>query len=208
MDGLRENDFLADAAVVFIPERNTGYEAGRMWDVIKQYPNTFALYQDKAPSSKRKDTPQESPGIYLGTQNTAPPGNVKVPFPTSICNADFWHKSQYAVYTRNYLEENRVMFMAMGVAGNPYKDDADVEFRKLREEVITQLKRCRRVVPPETIDNKFPRVTWSGKSNGSGNIQGGLNDDLAVAFCTCVYWADRIMQLNYPGVDYVGLGLK
>jgi len=117
-------------------------------------------------------------------------------------------KNRYAVLGCNYLEEKRVMFMKQGVAGNPYKDDEVVEFRALQTELITQLKRCRRQVPPSTVDKPVVHVTWGGKSNCNGQIQGGLNDDIAVTFCICTYWADRIMQLNYPGVDYSGLGLK
>ncbi len=44
-----------------------------MWDVVDQYDNTFPLFQTKAPSAKRKDTPQESPGIFLGTASCAAP---------------------------------------------------------------------------------------------------------------------------------------
>lgn len=171
---------------MFVAERNTGLEASRMWDVVKQFSNTHVLYQTHAPSSKRRDTPQERPGIFL----------------------DFQLKNRYAVLGANYLEEKRVMFLHDGVAGNPYQECASAEFRKLQTELLAQLKRCRRVVPRASIDNQIVRVTWSGKVNENGQIQAGLNDDLAVTFCTATYWADRIMQLDYPGVNYAALGLK
>jgi len=63
---LRDNPFLADAAILFVAERNTGLEAPRMWDIVEQYPNTHMLYQQYAPKSKRRDTPQERPGIFMG----------------------------------------------------------------------------------------------------------------------------------------------
>ncbi len=101
------------------------------------------------------------------------------------------------------------MFVNGGISGNPYtNNDEDVEFRKMSKELISQLKRCRRVVPKMTIDNQIVRVTWSGKVNQAGQIQSGLNDDLAVTLVTGIYWADRIMKLDYPGVNYRGLGLK
>jgi len=112
------------------------------------------------------------------------------------------------VISSNYLEEGRVMFLHAGASGNPYQESGSVEYRKLQTELLSQLKRCRRVVPRASIDNQIVRVTWSGKVNETGQIQAGLNDDIAVTFCTCVYWADRIMQLDYPGVNYAALGLK
>jgi len=65
---LRSNPFLADAKIVFIAERNTGFEAGRTWDVVREFHDTYPLYQTKAPSAKRRDTPQENPGIFTGAQ--------------------------------------------------------------------------------------------------------------------------------------------
>ena len=35
IQSLRENPFLADAKIMFIAEKNTGYESARMWDVVK-----------------------------------------------------------------------------------------------------------------------------------------------------------------------------
>lgn len=107
-----------------------------------------------------------------------------------------------------YLEEGAIMFLESGIAGNPWKNDPHEEFTINTRELAIQLKRCRRVMPTLTFDNRVGRVTWSGKVRSDGRIQHGLNDDIAVTFCLCVYWADRIMKLDYPSIDYAKLGLR
>lgn len=107
-----------------------------------------------------------------------------------------------------YLDEGRIMFMQDGASGNPYTDPTVNEFEKQRREILTQLSRCRRYTPNSTLDNPGARVSWSGKVDHNGNIIGGLKDDMAVGLCIATYWADRIMQMDYPTVNYAALGLK
>lgn len=67
ISALRENPFLTNASIVFIPEKNTGHEAARMWDVVKEYPGTHALYQHKkVNTAKEKTKPHKNPGIVTG----------------------------------------------------------------------------------------------------------------------------------------------
>jgi hypothetical protein len=64
--GIRRNKFLSDAAIVFIAEKNTGFESARMSEIVCEYPNTQTLYQHREPKSKRIGTPRERPGIFTG----------------------------------------------------------------------------------------------------------------------------------------------
>lgn len=99
------------------------------------------------------------------------------------------------------------MFFGDGIAGTPWKDDASLAFRENCHQLLIQLGRCRHVRPQLNFDNRVGRVGWSGKVRADGRIQQGLNDDMAITFCMCIYWADRIMQKNYPTIDYGKLGL-
>jgi hypothetical protein len=133
--------------------------------------------------------------------------NAKTHVSRALC-ADYELKLAYARITSHYLDEKRLMFLADGASGSPYSPQMGNEFERQRNEILAQLARCRRYKPPSTLDNVGVRVSWSGKVDHSGRKIAGLNDDMAVALTTAVYWADRIMQLDYPTVDYALLGLK
>lgn len=120
---------------------------------------------------------------------------------------DAFFKNAYALAGILYLEERAVMFFGDGIAGTPWKEDAFLAFRENCNQLLIQLARCRHVRPQLNFDNRVGRVGWSGKVRADGQIQQGLNDDMAITFCMCIYWADRIMQKNYPTVDYAKLGL-
>jgi len=51
---LRANPWLANTHGLFVPERNTGREGGRLWDIIKQFTGFSALYTDN----------ERDPGIW------------------------------------------------------------------------------------------------------------------------------------------------
>jgi hypothetical protein len=68
IQSLRENPFLADAKIMFIAEKNTGYESARMWDVVKDYPETFALWEHrKVKTDKERTKPVKNPGVNTST---------------------------------------------------------------------------------------------------------------------------------------------
>lgn len=100
------------------------------------------------------------------------------------------------------------MFLADGASGSPYSPQLGNEFERQRMAILEQLSRCRRYKPPSTLDNPGVRVCWSGKVDHTGRKIAGLKDDMAMALAIVVYWADRIMELDYPTVDYAMLGLK
>lgn len=100
------------------------------------------------------------------------------------------------------------MFYADGIAGTPWKDDRFAAFSANCNELLIQLGRCRHVRPELNFDNRVGRIGWSGKVRADGKVQDGLNDDLAITLCMCIYWADRIMQMKYATVDYAQLGLR
>lgn len=64
--GIRANPFLKDAKIVFIAEKNTGFESARMSEIVEEYPHTYSVYQHREPKKKRVDTPRERPGIFTG----------------------------------------------------------------------------------------------------------------------------------------------
>jgi len=125
---------------------------------------------------------------------------------TLVC-ADYETKNAYAFAMQRYLDEGRIMFMQDGASGNPYKDELSNEFAKQSDEILTQMSRCRRFMPKSTLDNPGVRVSWSGKVDHNGTIIAGLKDDMAVCLTIATYWADKIMQLDYPTVNYRHLGL-
>jgi len=99
------------------------------------------------------------------------------------------------------------MYLHRGTSGNPFKGGTPfVNFRKAAEELEVQLSRCRRKMPTRGFDT-MGKVKWSGKVDSDGREQHGLNDDLAVTFCLCVYWAQRITFTRYPTVNYAALGI-
>ncbi len=126
----------------------------------------------------------------------------------TILYADYAIKNQYAITLTKYLDSKRIMFMAEGASGSPYSPQLGNEFERQRMAILEQLSRCRRYKPPSVLDNPGVRVCWSGKVDHNGRKIAGLKDDMAMALAIVVYWADRIMQLDYPTVDYGLLGLK
>lgn len=68
--GIRRDPFLKDAAILFIAEKNTGFESARMSEIVCEYPNTQTLYQHREPKSKRVGTPRERPGIFTGLSHS------------------------------------------------------------------------------------------------------------------------------------------
>lgn len=69
VETIREHPFLKHAWIIFVCERNTAFESAHQWKIISEYNRTYALYQHSQSNSKKKDTPQQNPGIFTGQFN-------------------------------------------------------------------------------------------------------------------------------------------
>jgi hypothetical protein len=99
------------------------------------------------------------------------------------------------------------MYLHKGVSCNPFQQGTQhSKFSRNTMELETQLSRCR---PENTTKgfNAVGKIRWSGKLDGEGRKQAGLHDDLAVTFCLCIYWTERILKTRYPTVDYERIGI-
>ena len=122
-------------------------------------------------------------------------------------NAANTTKNRYAFAAHQALERNKIMYLHKGVSANPFKSgEPRSKFVKNKMELETQLSRCRRELSANgQMSNKH--FVWSGKVDGEGRRQKGLNDDLAITFCLCIYWAHTVTHSRYPTVDYNQLGI-
>lgn len=179
IDAIRNHPFLQSAWIVSVIERNTGHESGHLSECLSEYSRTYPLYQHALPASKRSDTPRENPGIWT----------------------DRTMKGNYAKAIIDSMGEGTLRYMNGFICANPFKTEERAT-ADTKNEIHAQMARARWVTNSRTVDTGVPVASWSGKTGADGKISGGANDDLLVTLGMTMYWMKRILQMNYPSVDY------
>lgn len=207
---LRTREWFRDAWIVLFVENNTGYEAGRLADVLRHVDNKHAAYvEPKNESHRRKlsrhnaastrDPNRDLTAEYLRKADKEP--GYKMTYNT---------KQKHRVDLRNALLQDRIFFYDEGVSGDIVQAASFSEaqrFARNKEKLQEQLFRCRVFARRGDYDTAPEKVYWSGKVNAEGKIQGGYNDDLAMILASGVSLWDDAMSGNLAGFPYDVVGM-
>jgi hypothetical protein len=185
IEALRADPFLSRAWLIVIYEKNTGYESGHNWKLVMNYQPAYSIFEKSIEADRAMDTGDQDPGI----------------------NTTFILKNEYGHSLGTALRKRMIYFYCNWVCSNPWLRPYAKRRAITKQALITQLSNCR-VKRPSMDPNRvqlggtMPRITWSGKIGPDGREVRGQNDDLAMAAAQCMYWINRICQMNYPGFPY------
>ena len=184
-DALRRDPFLKSAWIIVIYEKNTGFESGHNWKVVADYQPSYALFGKVMSVDKAQDTVDQDPGV----------------------DTTYMLKNEYQRVISDSLRSQTSYFYCDWICANPWQKPFAQRRASTKQALVAQLANCRRYLPAMMSDNRqigatAPRITWSGKIGADGKIVHGQNDDLVMAYGQCLYWINRIHQMNFPGFPY------
>lgn len=164
---LRRDWWLRDAHITYACENN-GLTFGLMEEVMAGIENCSTVYEK----------PGGKPGIFT----------------------DLKKKNAYSTYLRQELSrgEGAVRFLrnfitcfGMPAGGTSTQHGAantqDHKRAILRRETFEQAKRARSFPRPTKSAMQQPFFSWSAKCNAEGELVQGMNDDLLMSLCICLY---------------------
>jgi len=184
-EAIRQDPFLKQAYLIVIYEKNTGYESGHHWKIVEEYKPSHVVFQKNVDADKAIDTADQDPGI----------------------DSNFFLKNQYARVIGEALRKRIIYFYCNWVCANPWTKPYSTRRALAKKNLLSQLANCRLKLPAmdparAQLGAATPRITWSGKIGPDGKPVHGQNDDLAMSLGQCLYWINRIYQMNYPGFPY------
>jgi hypothetical protein len=114
---------------------------------------------------------------------------------------DNTYKVKYAYAAREKIKEEAVFFVEDWICTNPWLQAEKRSFIT-KQKFFEQMSRYKLFSGSLASPFSKQKTTITGKTNESGKVSAGYNDDLMFCFTMNIYMTNEILNGNIPNLDY------
>lgn len=196
---IRSNDFLKDAPLIMLCEKNTGHESGHLWNVMKKHDNTNCF---REPSSDKAAEEMMS--------NAAVPKHHYEMLENPHKNPGFHTGPLLKMTSRETLDlilsRDELYVLDGCVSGNPHmKGYTTMESKVIfyLEMLVEQMSRARIYPTRAAVGGSVKtNYTWSAKVNEEDKLVATFRDDLVVILALTLEISKKACDSRLPGFPY------